>query len=216
MHWQATCLSLVLVVPTLVQSQSLQSTDRNVTLTACVQSGSHGSVSNLSQIKLIALESVPHEAHRVMVWFDKNLDGFRDRVGQMVEIRGTIKEVLETDPGLKASDGVFANVDVPPAQLAASTSTVRSAATSGNATSQLVATGNDEETTAGRRRGCAFQSRAESTAFSSTGPRFENLYPWLRCCGVDRLALVGEYCELAGIGRVFDGERVRPFVNVHL
>ena len=137
MHWQATCLSLVLVVPALAHAQTLQPTDRNVTLTACVQSGTHGSVSNLSNIKLIALDSV-REMPRVMVWFDKNLDGFRDRVGQMVEIRGNINEVLETDPGLKASDGVFATVDVPPAQTAATTPAVRPVATAGDAASQRV------------------------------------------------------------------------------
>ena len=141
MHCQATCLSLVLVVvPALAQSQSLPSTDRSVTLTACVQSGSHGSVSNLSNIKLIALDNVPREVPRVMIWFDKNLDGFRDRVGQMVEIRGNVREVLESDPGLKATDGVFATVDVPPAQLDGSTPAVRSVATSGNTVTQLVAT----------------------------------------------------------------------------
>jgi hypothetical protein len=140
MHWKATCLSLVLVVPALAQSQSLPSTDRTVTLTACVQSGSHGSISNLSHIKLIALDGVPGEAPRVMVWFDKNLDGFRDRVGQMVEIRGNVREVLETDPGLKATDGVFATVDVPRAPLDAATPAVRSIATSGNTIAQLVAT----------------------------------------------------------------------------
>jgi hypothetical protein len=138
MHWQATCLSLVLVVPALAHSQSLQSTDRTVTLTACVQAGTHGSVSNLSHIKLISLDSV-REMPRVMVWFNKNLDGFRDRVGQMVEIRGTINEVLETDPGLKASDGVFATVDVPAAPPAASTPAVRPVVTAGDAASQLVA-----------------------------------------------------------------------------
>jgi hypothetical protein len=168
MHWQATCLSLVLVVPALAQPQSLQQTGRNVTLTACVQAGSHGSISNLSQIKLIALDSLPREAPRVMIWFDKNLDGFRDRVGQIVEIRGNIKEVLETDPGLKASDGVFASVDVPSAPLTDSNPAVRPVATSSNATSQLVATDNKPPETIAEAEAPRIV-RAEVVAFRMIG-----------------------------------------------
>lgn len=118
MNWPAVVLSVVLVAPAVAQSQQ-PSGNRTLTLRACVQQGTHGSLGNLSQAEVVA-PGVPAGPHRMIYWFNKNLDGFKDHAGHLVEITGTIAEVLEGTPELKATDGVFAEIQAPEAAVATS------------------------------------------------------------------------------------------------
>src|SRR2546422_9985592 len=114
MNWHAVVASLVLVAPAVAQPpQSLASLKGNtVTLRACVQQGTHGSVATLRQVEVVKPAGAI-ESPRVMYWFARNLDDFRTNTGNEVEIVGTISDVLTEPIELKATDGVFAEVHTP-------------------------------------------------------------------------------------------------------
>jgi hypothetical protein len=106
--------SLVLV-PSLAAAQTQPSPTlkgNTVTLRACVQQGTHGSVAALRQVRVVAPAGAI-ASPRVMYWFAKNLDGFRTYTGNEVEIVGTVSDVLTGPLELKATDGVFAEVQPP-------------------------------------------------------------------------------------------------------
>lgn len=133
MNWQAVFASLVLVAPVVAQTAQPQPNlkGNTVTLRACVQPGTHGSVAVLRQVEVVgpgrALESP-----RVMYWFAKNLEDFRTNTGNEVEIVGTISEVLTGPVELKATDGVFAEVQAPAGgQTASATAGVQPVGTTG-------------------------------------------------------------------------------------
>jgi len=111
MNWHVLFASLVLVAPVLAQTpQSLTTLKGNtVTLRACVDQGTHGSIAALRQVEVVAPRTAI-ESPRVMYWFAKNLDDFRLHTGNQVEIVGTISDVLTDPVELKATDGVFAEV----------------------------------------------------------------------------------------------------------
>src|ERR1700739_385838 len=99
MNGQVLFLSIVLVAPAVAQSQQTADSKSNkdlkgqtITIRACVQPGTHGSPGNLSQVG-VAKDSTPAEPRRVIYWFYKNLNGFKDHPGQLVEITGTVTEV---------------------------------------------------------------------------------------------------------------------------
>jgi hypothetical protein len=117
MTWLAPFVSVVLVAPLAAQSpQSLAAklNGNKITLRACVQQGNHGSPGSLRQIVVVDSGGA-NAAPRVMYWFAKNLDGFRRYIGSQVEIVGAIYDVLVDAVELKASDGVFAEVELTPA-----------------------------------------------------------------------------------------------------
>src|SRR5690349_1449333 len=112
-------LSLVLVAPAAAQSQQAAqpgsgATDRTLVLRACVEQGTHGSVANLSQTVVVTPGHAVDKPGRFIYWFNKNVEGFRDQPGHLVEISGTVGEVLTTSPELKATDGVFAEAQISP------------------------------------------------------------------------------------------------------
>jgi hypothetical protein len=110
MNWQALFASLVLVVPVVAQTPPLAPLKGNtVTLRACVDQGTHGSIAALRQVEVVGPRTAIGSP-RVMYWFVKNLDDFRLHTGNQVEIVGTISDVLTEPVELKATDGVFAEV----------------------------------------------------------------------------------------------------------
>ena len=134
MNWHVLFASLVLVVPVVAQTPQPQPAVKGdtVTLRACVQQGTHGSIATLRQVEVVtpgrALESP-----RVMYWFARNLDDFRTNTGSQVEIVGTISEVLTGPVELKATDGVFAEVQAPAGgQTASADPGVRAVGTAGS------------------------------------------------------------------------------------
>jgi hypothetical protein len=135
MNWHAVVASLVLVAPAVAQTpQSLASLKGNtVTLRACVQQGTHGSVATLRQVEVVKPAGAI-ESPRVMYWFARNLDDFRTNTGNEVEIIGTISDVLTEPIELKATDGVFAEVHTPAGgRTASSAPGVQAVGTAGTA-----------------------------------------------------------------------------------
>src|SRR5216110_1637845 len=114
MNWHALFASLVLVVPVVAQTPQSQPTVKGntVTLRACVQQGTHGSIATLRQVEVVTPGGTI-ESPRVMYWFARNLDDFLTNTGNQVEIVGTISEVFTGPVDLKATDGVFAEVRTP-------------------------------------------------------------------------------------------------------
>jgi hypothetical protein len=114
MNWHALFASLVLVAPAVAQTPQPQPTlkGNTVTLRACVQPGTHGSVAVLRRVEVVT-PGRAIDTPRVMYWFARNLDDFRTNTGNEVEIVGTISEVLTGPVELKATDGVFAEVQAP-------------------------------------------------------------------------------------------------------
>jgi hypothetical protein len=119
MNWPLV-LSVVLVAPVAAQSQQPPDTsagknlkDRTVTLRACVQQGTHGSPGNVSQVEVIAPAGTLAGPRKIIYWFFENVNGFKDHAGHQLEITGTVAAVIEGSPELKATDGVFAEVQVP-------------------------------------------------------------------------------------------------------
>ena len=146
MNWAALFLSVGLVAPVVARAQqpspntaNKESKQQAVTLRACVQQGTHGSIGNLSQIEAIAPGNFA-EGRTVLYWFHKNVAAFKDQVGRLVEIDAVVAEVIEGPLELKATDGVFAEIQVPSASALASNSVPRAVGTSGNAPDVAVAT----------------------------------------------------------------------------
>jgi hypothetical protein len=144
MNWPL-FLSVVLVAPVVAHSQqpsdAAADKSRSLTLRACVQQGTHGSPGNLHQIEVIAPGSVVGGPQRVVYWFFKNVDGFKDHPGHLVEITGTVAEVIKGAPELKATDGVFAEIQLPTSGAAPAAKPVGSdVAVAGNQAEKAVAT----------------------------------------------------------------------------
>jgi len=147
MNWAALFLSVGLVAPVVARAQqpspntaNKESKQQAVTLRACVQQGTHGSIGNLSQIEAIAPGNFA-EGRTVLYWFHKNVAAFKDQVGRLVEIDAVVAEVIEGPLELKATDGVFAEIQVASASALASANSVpRAVGTSGNAPDVAVAT----------------------------------------------------------------------------
>jgi hypothetical protein len=119
MRWPVLFASTAFVAPLLAQSPQPSSSQRAaeiksrpVTLRACVLQGTHGSAGNLSQIEVDPGVSFS-EPHRIMYWFYKNLDRFKEHTGHRLEITGTSVAVYEEFLELRATDGVFAEMVVP-------------------------------------------------------------------------------------------------------
>jgi hypothetical protein len=106
-------VSVLLVVPAVAWSQQ---PPQAITLRACVQQGTHGSIGNLNQIEVKAPAVTP-EGRPVLYWFHKNVAGFRDHIGHLVEIAANVVDVIDGPVELKATDGVFA--EAPPPAVAA-------------------------------------------------------------------------------------------------
>lgn len=150
MNWIALVLSVVLVAPAVAQSPQPSDSKNNksgkdrkgetVILRACVLPGTHGSMANLSQV--VAKDSSPAEPRRIIYWFYKNLNGFKDHhPGQLVEITGTVTEVLDESPELKATDGIFAEIQFTAGNVTASAITASDAVgPSGSTSAKPVAT----------------------------------------------------------------------------
>jgi hypothetical protein len=128
MNWGPTLVSLVLVAPAAAQSASSADNDlqgKQIAIRACVHAGTHGSLGDLSEVAAVDPGARPDTPHRVMYWFHKNLDEFRDHVGQSVEITGTVREVLHDASELRATDGVFAEIALPVAAPVGTSGTTR-------------------------------------------------------------------------------------------
>jgi hypothetical protein len=130
MNWGPALVSLVLVAPAVAQSPSAPNTlkGKQIGIRACVQQGTHGSMGNLTNVAALDTSARPDTANRVMYWFHKNLDGFRDHVGQTVEITGTVTDVLDSAPELRATDGVFAQLEPQAPAPVATSGTTRDSA----------------------------------------------------------------------------------------
>lgn len=100
-------VALVLFTPTVAQTPPLAAP---IALRACIQQGTHGSVANLSEAEVVA-PTLLHASRRTLYWFDQNLAGFKDHVGQKVEISATVTAVLDETREFQATDGVFAEVE---------------------------------------------------------------------------------------------------------
>ncbi|MGE3508436.1 MAG: hypothetical protein AB7N65_06085 [Vicinamibacterales bacterium] len=113
-------VAVALLVP--VTAHTVQAPPSAISIQACVQQGTHGSLANLSHAKAV----VPghRQSHRrTLYWFDQNLAGFADRIGQEIEITAELAEVIDEPRTLQSTDGVFAEVqpapDASPAAAAA-------------------------------------------------------------------------------------------------
>ncbi len=149
MNWHVLFASLVLVVPVVAQTPQPQPTVKGntVTLRACVQPGTHGSIAALRQVEVVT-PGRAIESPRVMYWFARNLDDFVTNTGNQVEIVGTISEVLTGPVELKATDGVFAEVRTPAGRQTASADpgvqAVGTAGTAANASDATSSAGVDD------------------------------------------------------------------------
>ena len=138
MNWPALLVSVVLVAPAVVHSQQPgDAKGRAITLRACVKPGTHGAIGALDQVEEIAPARTMER--RTIYWFYKNLGPFKDHIGYLVEVSGTISETLAGPVELKATDGVFAQIDRPPAKVADAASAGAAVGTSGTATQNAVA-----------------------------------------------------------------------------
>ena len=151
MNWPALFLSVGLVAPVVARAQqpppntaNRESKPQAVTLRACVQQGTHGSIGNLNQIEAIAPGDFA-EGRTVLYWFHKNVAAFKDHVGRLVEIDATVEQVIEGPVELKATDGVFAEIQMPTASALASANTVpRAVGTSGRADAAAATAGSPD------------------------------------------------------------------------
>jgi hypothetical protein len=111
MTWPAVFAAVAVVtsVPALSYQAQDGSTEKVVTLRACVQPGNHGSPGSLKQVEVVAAGGT-FKSPAVMYWFSKNLEGFRKYPGSQVEIVGSVIEVLTEPVELRAADGVFAEI----------------------------------------------------------------------------------------------------------
>ena len=144
MHWPAMFVSAVLVAPLVAQSQqpSPRGGDaalNGVTLRAGVLPGTHGGVGNLSQVEMDPGAGFVGP-RRIMYWFYKNSESFKDHAGHRVEITGTIVEVHDESLELKATDGVFAEIQGPTGATASPETSGGAVGTSGNAPNEAAAT----------------------------------------------------------------------------
>lgn len=99
-------VALALLTPTVAQTP--QST--LITIRACISQGTHGSLANLSDTEVIAAGHAALD-RPTRYWFDQNLAGFAERIGQRVEIAAAPTAVIDEPRELQATDGVFADVD---------------------------------------------------------------------------------------------------------
>src|SRR5207244_4878117 len=91
MNWHVLFASLVLVVPVVAQTPQPQPAVKGdtVTLRACVQQGTHGSIATLRQVEVVTPGGTI-ESPRVMYWFARYLDVFLRNSCITVEIARTI------------------------------------------------------------------------------------------------------------------------------
>lgn len=101
-------VTIVLLTPTVAQTPPIATP---FAIRACIQQGTHGSVANLSEAEIVAPTPL-HASRRTLYWFAQNLAGFKDHVGQKVEISATVNAVLDEARQFQATDGVFAEVEV--------------------------------------------------------------------------------------------------------
>jgi hypothetical protein len=87
-----------------------------IALRACVRAGTHGALVNLSDAAIAGKDLSP-APKTTLFWFDKNIGGFGERVGQLVEIEATVSSVIDEPRDFQARDGVFAEVDPSAARL---------------------------------------------------------------------------------------------------
>jgi len=121
---------------------------RPVTLRACVSQGTHGSAGNPRQIEMDPGVRF-REPHRILFWFYKNLDSFKEHTGHRQEITGTAVGVHEEALELKATDGVFAQIVVPASGAKPGTvsATKRAAKRAGVSSSHEVASAEEDAKT---------------------------------------------------------------------
>ncbi|MBM3770544.1 MAG: hypothetical protein FJW27_04495 [Acidimicrobiia bacterium] len=103
-------VALVLFTPTVAQTPPHSGP---FAIRACVQQGTHGSVANLSDAEAVA-PTVGHATRRTLYWFSRDVDRFKNHVGQKVEVLATVIEIIDEAREFQATDGVFAEVEPKP------------------------------------------------------------------------------------------------------
>lgn len=103
MNWSVIAAATVLALaPTLASAEDV----KDITLRGCVVRGVEKdtfAITNVTEIKKDGLSTIPSstQGHRVILWF--NNDGkFKEHVGELIEVKGEMGEIKETEIELKA------------------------------------------------------------------------------------------------------------------
>ena len=102
MKWSAIAAVLLLASPALASAEDV----KDVTLRGCVVRGVDKdtfALSSVSEVMKNGLSTIPSasQGHRVIFWFNKD-DKFKDHVGELIEVKGEMGEIKETEIELKA------------------------------------------------------------------------------------------------------------------
>ena len=103
MNWSAfAAVSLLALSPALASAADV----KDITLRGCVVRGVDKdtfALSSVSEVTKNGLSTIPSasQGHRVIFWFNKD-DKFKDHVGELIEVKGEMGEIKETEIELKA------------------------------------------------------------------------------------------------------------------
>jgi hypothetical protein len=103
MNWSAfAAVSLLAVSPALASAEDV----KDITLRGCVVRGIDKdtfALNSVSEVTKNGLSTIPSasQGHRVIFWFNKD-DKFKDHVGELIEVKGEMGEIKESEIELKA------------------------------------------------------------------------------------------------------------------
>jgi hypothetical protein len=103
MNWSAFAAASILALsPALASAEDV----KDITLRGCVVRGVEKdtfALTNVSEISKNGLSTIPSasQGHRVLFWFNKD-DKFKEHVGELIEVKGEMGEIKESEIELKA------------------------------------------------------------------------------------------------------------------
>ena len=103
MKWSAiAAVSFLALSPALASAEDV----KDITLRGCVVRGVDKdtfALSSVSEVTKNGLSTIPSasQGHRVIFWFNKD-DKFKDHVGELIEVKGEMGEIKESEIELKA------------------------------------------------------------------------------------------------------------------
>jgi hypothetical protein len=103
MNWTAiAAATIVTLAPALASAEDV----KDLTVRGCVVRGVDKdtfALTNVTEVMKNGLSTIPtaSQGHRVILWFNKD-DDFKDHVAEMVEVKGKMGEIKESEVELKA------------------------------------------------------------------------------------------------------------------
>ena len=132
MHWSTIVVAAVLTLsPALASAQDV----KDITLRGCVVRGVEKdtfAMTNVTEVTKSGLSTIPSasQGQRVILWFNDQ-DEFKEHVGEMIEVKGEMGEIKETEielkPGSQKDGGLVAEFDGPGGDVKVSNDVIGSA-----------------------------------------------------------------------------------------